>query len=195
MKINIVRFPCRLAAYFAVCLFLHTSLFAQDENDSIHISVDFLKELDNTFGFQHEKPRIAHINTIEAIKPDSELLHQWVKDPNAHGIATVSKYPMTVNIPGLSNGEFAKGIVVWRSKNNPDLMLLNTGNGIVASGLDINGFLSQYLTQEGRTLRKSRDLSKSCKEIMDKFFPIDGNALFSKDDSIALTNQNRLARE
>ena len=191
MKMTINRIPLLHAALIAWLFAFPFSLMAQSENDSLHISVDFLKELDNTFGFQHEKPKIAHINTIEAIKPDSELLHQWVKDPNAHGIATVSKYPMIVNIPGLSNGEFAKGIVVWRSKNNPDLMLLNTGNGIVASGLDINGLLSQYLTQKGRTLRHSRDLAKSCKDIMDKYFPIDGSALFTKDDSLALVNKNK----
>lgn len=191
MKKDNYRFQFLLSAISAVLFMFPISLIAQNDNDSIHISTDFLKELDNTFGFQHEKPKIAHINTIEAVKPDSEMLHQWVKDPRAHGIATISKYPGIVNIPGLSNGEFAKGIVVWRSKSNPDLMLLNTGNGIVASGLDINGFFSQYLTEEGRTLRKSRDLANSCKEIMDKFFPIDGNALFTKDDSLALINKNK----
>ena len=100
--------------------------------------------------------------------------------------ALISKYPTIINIPGLSDGGFAKGIVAWRSKKNPDLMILNTGNGFVASGLDVNAFLSQYLTKEGRTLRKSRDLAESCKDIMDKFFPISGSALFSKDDSLAL---------
>jgi len=175
----------------ATLLFVSNTICAQNENDSIHISTDFLNELDNTFGFKQEKPRIAHINTIEALKPDTDLLHQWVKDPNAKGIATVSKYPYLLNIPGLTDGGFAKGIVVWRSKNNPDLMIMNTGNGIVASGLDVNAFLSQYLTEEGRTLRKSRELSKSCKEIMDKFFPIDGSALFSKDDSLALVNKRK----
>lgn len=177
-----------LVVFLASCL----SIKAQNEkeNDSVHISTDFLNELDNAFGFQNEKPKIATINTIEAVKPDTELLHLWVKDPNAKGIATVSKYPGVVNIPGLSDGGFSKGIVAWRSKKNPDLMILNTGNGYVASGLDINAFLSQYLTKEGRTLRKSRDLSESCKEIMDKFFPISGSALFSKDDSLALVNKN-----
>jgi len=68
-------------------------------------------------------------------------------------------------------------------------MLLNTGNGVVASGLDINGFLSQYLTKEGRTLRKSRDLAKSCKEIMDKFFPISNQPIYSKEDTIAFANK------
>lgn len=165
------------------------SLMGQSENDSIHISTDFWKELDNAFGFQTEKPKIANINTIEAVKPDTELLHLWVKDPNAKGIATVSKYPTIVNIPGLTDGGFSKGIVAWRSKKNPDLMILNTGNGYVASGLDINAFLSQYLTKEGRTLRKTRELSESCKDIMDKFFPINGSALFSKDDSLALVNK------
>lgn len=174
-----------LAVLFVSCI----SLVAQNESDSIHISTDFLNELDNTFGFKNERPKIANINTIEAIIPDSQMLHQWVKDPNAKGIATVSKYPTIVNIPGLSNGEFAKGIVAWRSKNNPDLMILNTGNGYVASGLDVNAFLSQYLTKEGRTLRKSRELSESCKDIMDKYFPISGSALFTKDDSLALINK------
>ena len=179
----------RPIAITAVLLASCLSLMAQNESDSVHISTDFLKELDNTFGFQSERPKIANINTIEGIKPDSEMLHQWVKDPNAKGIATVSKYPTILNIPGLSNGEFAKGIVAWRSKNNPDLMILNTGNGYVASGLDVNAFLSQYMTKEGRTLRKSRDLSESCKDIMDKFFPINGSALFSKDDSLALVKK------
>ena len=190
MKKDIANISIRQIVITAVILSSCFSLMAQNESDSIHISTDFLNELDNTFGFKNERPKIANINTIEAIKPDSELLHQWVKDPNAKGIATVSKYPTIVNIPGLSNGEFAKGIVAWRSKKNPDLMILNTGNGFVASGLDVNAFLSQYLTKEGRTLRKSRDLSESCKDIMDKFFPINGSALFSKDDSLALVKKN-----
>lgn len=191
MKTDNFRFLLLLAAISAVLFIQPNSLIAQNDNDSIHISTDFLKELDNTFGFKQEKPKIAHINTIEAIKPDSEMLHQWVMDPKANGIATVSKYPTMVNIPGLSNGEFAKGVVVWRSKKNPDLMIINSGNGSALSGIDVNGFLSQYLTQEGRTLRHSRDLAKSCKDIMDKFFPIDGNALFTKDDSLALVKKNK----
>ena len=190
MKKNLFNFTTRLVVITAAVLSSCIRLTAQSENDSIHISPDFLNELDNTFGFKSERPKIAVINTIESIKPDSEMLHQWVKDPNAKGIATVSKYPTIVNIPGLSNGEFAKGIVAWRSKKNPDLMILNTGNGFVASGLDVNAFLSQYLTKEGRTLRKSRDLAESCKDIMDKFFPISGSALFSKDDSLAIINKN-----
>ena len=179
MKKDIANISIRQIVITAVILSSCLSLMAQNESDSIHISTDFLKELDNTFGFKNERPKIANINTIEAIKPDSELLHQWVKDPNAKGIATVSKYPTIVNI------------VAWRSKKNPDLMILNTGNGFVASGLDVNAFLSQYLTKEGRTLRKSRDLAESCKDIMDKFFPISGSALFSKDDSLAIVNRNK----
>ena len=192
MKMNIGFLPIRSITVVAVFLASYLSLMAQGEDgsDSIHISTDFLKELDNAFGFQNEKPQFAPINTIEPVQLDTELLHLWVKDPNAKGIATVSKYPYIVNIPGLTDGGFAKGIVAWRSKKNPDLMILNTGNGFVASGLDINAFLSQYLTKEGRTLRKSRDLSESCKDIMDKFFPISGSALFSKDDSLALVNKH-----
>ena len=189
MKKNKINIFTRFAVIISVLLSSCLRLTAQSEKDSIHISTDFLNELDNTFGFKSERPKIANINTIEAIKPDSEMLHQWVKDPNAKGIATVLKYPTIINIPGLSNGEFAKDIVVWRSKNNPDLMILNTGNGNVVSGLDVNAFLSQYLTKEGRTLRKTRELSESCKDIMDKFFPINGSALFSKDDSLALVNK------
>lgn len=176
----------RLAVIIAVLLTARCSLHAQSDSDSVHISTDFLKELDQAFGFKNEKPRIATINTIEAIKPDSELLHQWVKEPGANQIATVSKYPTILNIPGITDGGFAKDIVLWRSKSHPDLMLLNTGNGVVASGLDINGFLSQYLTKEGRTLRKSRSLAESCKEIMDKFFPISGEPIYSKDDTLQL---------
>ena len=148
MKMNKVLLQNRPITIMAVLLASCLSLMAQNENDSIHISTNFLNELDNTFGFKNERPKIANINTIEAIKPDSEMLHQWVKDPNAKGIATVSKYPTIINIPGLSDGGFAKGIVAWRSKKNPDLMILNTGNGFVASGLDVNAFLSQYLTKE-----------------------------------------------
>ena len=144
MKKDIVNISIRQIIITAVILSSCLSLMAQNESDSIHISTDFLNELDNT---------------------------------------------SIVNIPGLSNGEFAKGIVAWRSKKNPDLMILNTGNGFVTSGLDVNAFLSQYLTKEGRTLRKSRDLAESCKDIMDKFFPISGSALFSKDDSVTLTNK------
>jgi len=180
-----------LAAIAAVLLFSQNLVFAQRDSDSIHISNRFLKELDNVFGFQNEKPKIVEFNTIEAIKPDSELLHQWVKDPNAGEIATVSKYPTTLNIPGLSDGGFYKGLILWRSKRNPDLMLLNTGNGVVASGLDVNGFLSKYLTKEGRTLRKSRELNASCKDIMDKFFPISGNPIFSKEDTMAIVIGNK----
>ena len=172
MKITIHRILLLHAALIAWFLAFPFSLMAQSENDSIHISTDFLNELENSFGFQKEKPKFAPINTIKAIKPDSELLHLWVKDPNANVIATRSKYPMTIYIPGLSNGEFAKGINVPR-------------------GYDFNALLSQYLTEEGRTLRHSRDLAKSYKDIMDKFFPIDGSALFNKDDSLALVNKNK----
>ena len=126
MKMNIGFLPIRSITVVAVFLASCLSLMAQGEDgsDSIHISTDFLKELDNAFGFQNEKPQFAPINTIEPVQLDTELLHLWVKDPNA------------------------KGIVAWRSKKNPDLMILNTGNGFVASGLDINAFLSQYLTKE-----------------------------------------------
>ena len=84
MKKDIVNISIRQIVITAVILSSCLSLMAQNESDSIHISTDFLKELDNTFGFKNERPKIANINTIEAIKPDSELLHQWVKDPNAH---------------------------------------------------------------------------------------------------------------
>lgn len=178
----VLRATC-LAALMQAC---PLSLMAQRDSDSIRINADFLKELDEAFGFRNERPHAAPINTIEAVKPDTELLHQWVKDPRSKTIATVSTIPMQVNIPGLTDGGFAKGIVAWRSKRHPDLMLLNTGQGYAVSGIDVNGFLSQYLTKEGRTLRRSRELAASCKEIMDKFFPISGSALFSKDDSLAL---------
>jgi hypothetical protein len=184
----------RLTAIIAILLTSQFSLIAQSDEDSVHISTNFLKELDNAFGFRNEKPKYAELNTIEAIKPDTELLHQWVKDPKANMIATVSNIPTKVNIPGLTDGGFSKDLVLWRSKRHPDLMLLNTGNGVVASGLDINGFLSKYLTKEGRTLRKSRDLAESCKQIMDRFYPISGNPIFSKEDTMAVvnkTNNNR----
>ena len=186
MKKDILTSIKQIIAFTAVVLTSCFRLTAQSDSDSIHISTDFLNELDNAFGFKNETPRTANLNTFKAIKPDTNLLHLWVKDPNAKSIATVSKYPTIVNIPGLTDGGFSKNVVVWRSKKNPDLMILNSGNGYVVSGLDVNAFLSQYLTKEGRTLRKSRELAESCKDIMDKFFPISGNALFSKDDSLAL---------
>ncbi len=181
----------RQTVIVTVILATSFSLYAQSDSDSVHISTDFLNELDHAFGFQNERPKMANINTIEAIKPDSELLHLWVKDPKAEQIATVSKYPTIVNIPGITDRGFAKGVVLWRSQRNPDLMLLNTGNGVVASGLDINGFLSQYLTEEGRTLRKSRSLAESCKELMDKFFPISGEPIYSKDDTLHLEKSSK----
>lgn len=191
MKTDILFPTLRMVLLLAILPLSNLPLSAQRDSDSVHLSTRFLEELDNAFGFPNERPQAASINTIRPVPLDSELLHLWVKDPRAEGIATVSKIPMSVSIPGLTDGGFAKGIVAWRPKKDPDLMLLNTGNGYVVSGIDIKALLSAYLTKEGRTLRKSRALAASCKEVMDRFFPISGNAIFSKDDSLALVNKNQ----
>ena len=73
MKMNTFFLPMRSITVVAVLLASSLSLMAQseDESDSIHISTDFLKELDNAFGFQNEKPRFAPINTIEPVQLDT----------------------------------------------------------------------------------------------------------------------------
>ena len=163
MKMNTVFLPIRSITVVAVFLASCLSQMAQSENgsDSIHISTDFLKELDNAFGFQNEKPQIAPFNTIEPVQLDTELLHLWVKDPNAKSIATVSKYPYIVNIPGLTDGGFAKGIVkhrkriccFWVRRQRISLTIFDQGRTNVAQ---IKGFIRILQRHHGQVLPHQR---------------------------------------
>lgn len=165
---------------FFLLAFSQLTLFAQNESDTIRINPQFLNALDHTFSFT--APIASPITTIQPERPDKELLHQWVKDPKATEIATVSKFPTIINIPGLSDHGYAKDIYLWQSKDS-DLGVPKSPTATL-SGLDVNGFLYDHLSPEGRSLRKSHALCASAKEVMDKYYPISGTPLLAKTDTL-----------
>lgn len=170
-----------LPILFATLLLCAPDLKAQTEHDSIRINPQFMNALDRAFSF--DAPRAAEISPFSPEKPDKELLHQWVKDPKAEKIATTLPYSTNICIPGLTDHGFAKDIYLWQSGRS-DLGVMNTP-ALTISGLDVNTFLYEHLTPEGRALSKSRALCASAKEVMDRYYPISGTPLLAKADTLA----------
>lgn len=151
-----------------VLLSLVTTSWAvgQGEEDSVRINPKFLKELDNAFSLDGQQS--VKITTIEAEKPDREMLRQWVKPADVTGKA--GDMPMAIEIPGLSGEDLRKAAYMWYSSKHKIGVLQNAPNAI--SGLDVKGFLSRHLTQKGRQLAASRKLAEDSRVTMEACYPL-----------------------
>lgn len=179
------------ASLLAINLF---SLHAQADTtkhvkEEIHISKDFLKELDATFSFPPLEAELKKPSDLTV-----EQLHEWVGKTNSpEQKRDTTKYtreyvafkiylrdlqPFTpLNCPPITplgdlrnhNGE--KGYYYKNSHT--------TLNGCSVGGFDVNA-LAKYIRPQEIKLRKAREAADRKRKLMDKVFPMTGEALYPK---------------
>lgn len=185
-----------------------------ETGDSIKINPKFLKELDSAFSFTPlESPIEVPDNVLTR-----EQLHEWVgpvddaqsgylpfnkstkkydpTDPNRFDstyfalkmyLVDFCKWqPIiepSITIPGLK-GSITDGLQHY-GKHAHSLR-----QGGVGVSFDFNAF-AKYIRPSEIRLRRSRALADSAREMMDKFMPCEGEALYSITDSLALMSAKR----
>lgn len=170
-----------------------------ETGDSIRINPKFMEELDRALSFGPvEAPIVVPDDVLTR-----EQLHEWVgpvegvtggkrngkydpTDPNRFDstyfalkmyLVDFCKWQPFVNeisIPGL--GGFTDGLQHYGKH------LHSTKSGGIAATVDVNA-LSKYIRPSQIRLRKSRALAEKSKAVMDKFFPMEGEPLYSISDT------------
>lgn len=180
------------ASLLAINLF---SLHAQADTtkhvkEEIHISKDFLKELDATFSFPPLEAELKKPSDLTV-----EQLHDWVGKTNlpeqkrdttkytreyvAFKIYLRDLQPFTPTpIPYIDwkkyNGRNHNGENGYYYKDTH-----TTLNGCTAGGFDVNA-LAKYIRPQEIKLRKAREAADRKRALMDKVFPMSGEALYPK---------------
>lgn len=157
--------------------------------ETIRLSEGFLKELERAFEFAPREDTIVLPDDILTI----EQLHQWVGAPDSteqlpnpekfkydsmyvalklylKDLYVPPKPKYSIYIPGITDGGF--------KKNLPK-------SGTISICFDLNA-LAPYIRPDEIKKRKARELAKKARSTMDKFFPEEGAALYTKQDSINL---------
>lgn len=163
------------------------------DKEEIHISKNFLKELDATFSFP---PLEAELKKPSGLT--IEQLHEWVGKPNLpEQKRDTTKYTreyVTLKIYLHDLQPFPPPPVPeidWKKYNGRNHHGENghyykdthtTLNGCSVGGFDFNKIAS-YIRPKEIQLRKARESADRCRKLMDRVFPASGEPLYSKEDT------------
>lgn len=161
--------------------------------EEIHISKNFLKELDATFSFPPLEAELKKPSDLTV-----EQLHEWVGKTNLpeqkrdttkytreyvafkiylHDLQPVTLKPfMDLNLNGIDLRNH-KGENGYYYKDTH-----TTLNGCSVGGFDVNA-LAKYIRPQEIKLRKAREAADRKRKLMDKVFPMTGEALYTKMDT------------
>lgn len=167
-----------------------------DGQSEIQLSPRFMKELEKAFSFE---PREAKITPPDGVLT-RELLHEWVGEPDSvlmlqSGKPKREKFDSTYFALKMYIPEFCKPIPT-------------PGERIYIPGITDHGFsrnlppsnaiatfdfnaLGAYVRPKEIKIRKLRELANRSRSTMDKFFPMEGAPLYTKQDSVALTGKQK----
>ena len=165
----------------------------QHAKEEIHISKSFLKELDATFSFPPLEAPLKKPSDLTV-----EQLHEWVGKPNLpeqkrdttkytreyvafkiylHDLQSFTPTPIPEVDWKKYNGRNHKGENGYYYKDTH-----TTLNGCSVGGFDVNA-LAKYIRPQEIKLRKAREAADRKRNLMDKVFPMTGEALYTKMDT------------
>ena len=167
-----------------------------DGQSEIRLSPSFMKELEKAFSFD---PREAKITPPDDVLT-REQLHEWVGKPDSvqvlqGGRSKREKFDSTYFALKMYIPEFCKPIPMpdnriyipgitdhGFSRNLPKSSALVT--------FDLNA-LAPYVRPKEIKIRKLRELASRARLTMDKFLPMEGAPLYTKQDSLNLVGGSR----
>ena len=179
-----------------IALYAQSDTIAQPkaigQEEIIHLSNKFLKELDKTFSFD---PLDAPIQLPK--ETDTDLLHQWVGRPDTtllnnrkdttkytreyvafkiylHDLQPItSTSPMDFNLQSMElRNHHGENGYYYKDTHT-------TLNGVSVGGFDFNK-LAQYIRPKEILLRKSRAIADKNRQRMDRIYPLVGETLYTK---------------
>lgn len=198
-SVNICGWMMRLVLVLVVT---PVSALDAETRDSIRLNPKFMEELNRAFS----------LDPVEApiVVPDDvltrEQLHEWVgpvedeagaRRSGKYDPTDPNRFDSTYFALKMYLVEFCKWQPAVNEISIPGLQCLTDGlqhygkyahstpTGGIGATIDVNA-LSKYVRPSEIRLRKSRALADKSRATMDKFFPLDGEPIYSAPDTMTL---------